>query len=281
LTLQEYIPLGQRIKIFSVEYWNGNAWQFVDRQTTIGYKRILRFPSVTAQKVRVKIEEALACPVLSTIAVFNAPELLSPVAIMRDKKGMVSIACESKDPVIFYTIDGGEPTVNSQRYVEPFALPAGGTVMAKAFINNNTQSSETVREDFDIAPIKWSVVSPEGRGYERAIDGNPYSSCVLPENNSAIVISLGAKFNLKGFTYHPVAGSSGNIQTYNFYTGMDGKRWKKQMNNASFDNIQNNPVLQSVRFEKSVDARFIKLEAIRTVEPEKRAIIGEIGIISK
>jgi alpha-L-fucosidase len=281
LTLQEYIPLGQRVKTFSVEYWDGNAWQLIDRQTTIGYKRILRFQSVTARKMRVNIEKSLACPVLNTIAVFNAPELLSPVAIMRNKNGMVSINCESKDPVIYYTIDGAEPTVNSQKYSKPFALPDGGTVMAKAFINNNTQSSETVSEDFDIAPTKWSVVSPEGRGFERAIDGNPYSSCVLPENNSAIVIDLGEKINLKGFTYHPVAGSSGNILTYNFYTGMNGKRWKKQMNNAGFDNIQNNPVPQFVRFKKPINARFIKLEAIRTVKPEKRAVIGEIGIISR
>jgi alpha-L-fucosidase len=75
LMLQEYIPLGQRVKIFSVEYWDGKAWQPVDRQTTIGYKRILRFPSVAAQKMRVNIEESLACPVLNAISVFNAPEL--------------------------------------------------------------------------------------------------------------------------------------------------------------------------------------------------------------
>ena len=75
LMLQEYIPLGQRVKAFSVEYFDGNNWQQVDRQTTIGYKRILRFPIITSQKLRIHIEESLACPVLNGISVYKAPEL--------------------------------------------------------------------------------------------------------------------------------------------------------------------------------------------------------------
>ena len=75
LMLQEYIPLGQRVKSFSVEYWDGSAWQPLERQTTIGYKRILRFPMTTTQKLRVHIEESLACPVLNGISVYQAPEI--------------------------------------------------------------------------------------------------------------------------------------------------------------------------------------------------------------
>ena len=74
LVLQEYIPLGQRVKTFSVEYRDGGTWQPIDRQTTIGYKRILRFPTITVQKLRVNIEESLACPVLNGIGVYLAPE---------------------------------------------------------------------------------------------------------------------------------------------------------------------------------------------------------------
>ena len=75
LVLQEYIPLGQRVKSFSVDYWDGSAWQHVTRQTTIGYKRILCFPMITTQKIRVNIEESLACPVLNGIGVYKAIEL--------------------------------------------------------------------------------------------------------------------------------------------------------------------------------------------------------------
>ena len=75
LTLQEYYPLGQRVKSFSVDYWDSNAWQPLDQQTTIGYKRILRFPMITTRKLRINIEESLACPVLNGIGVYKAPEL--------------------------------------------------------------------------------------------------------------------------------------------------------------------------------------------------------------
>jgi alpha-L-fucosidase len=71
LQIQEYIPLGQRIKLFSVEYWDGKSWTLIDRQTTVGYKRILQFPDVTTQKFRIHIEDALACPVLNGIGVFR------------------------------------------------------------------------------------------------------------------------------------------------------------------------------------------------------------------
>jgi alpha-L-fucosidase len=75
LVLQEYIPLGQRVKSFSVEYWDGNAWQTIDRQTTIGYKRILRFPMISTQLLRIHIEESLACPVLNEISVYQAQDI--------------------------------------------------------------------------------------------------------------------------------------------------------------------------------------------------------------
>lgn len=68
--LQEYIPLGQRVSKFSVEAWKDGTWQPVAKATTIGYKRILPVDSVRTNKIRVNIEEAQACPVISTIAVY-------------------------------------------------------------------------------------------------------------------------------------------------------------------------------------------------------------------
>jgi len=281
LMLQEYFPLGQRVKAFSVEYCDGGTWKPVDKQTTIGYKRILRFPMITTQKLRVNIEDALACPILNNIGIYKAPELLSLVSITRNRRGDVTISCESKDPVIYYTLDGSEPTTSSERYSTPIELSKGGTVKAKAFINNNTQSSETVREDFDIAPTLWSVVSPEVRGVERAIDGNFLMSCTLPDNQKAITINLGEELTLNGFSYYPVIGSSGNIYRYNFFVSIDGKKWIPMKNNAAFDNIKNNPISQFVRFNSATKAHYIKLESIETVEPDRRVTIGEIGVITK
>lgn len=72
--VQEYIPLGQRVKKFSVEALIDGAWKEIDTQTTIGYKRILRFEEVSADKIRLNILESRACPAIATIGVFMAQD---------------------------------------------------------------------------------------------------------------------------------------------------------------------------------------------------------------
>jgi alpha-L-fucosidase len=75
LMLAEYIPLGQRVASFSVEYADAATgdWIPLIGATTIGYKRILRFPAVTSPKLRIGFT-SLAAPVISTAAVYNSPE---------------------------------------------------------------------------------------------------------------------------------------------------------------------------------------------------------------
>ena len=61
LLLQEYIPLGQRVKSFNVEVLQGDKWLPVEvgeETTTIGYKRILRFPTLVTAAIRVNFLEA-------------------------------------------------------------------------------------------------------------------------------------------------------------------------------------------------------------------------------
>ena len=77
LLLQEYIPLGQRAKIFSAEYFDGTAWQTIDageETTTIGYKRILRFPAVRTRRLRLNVLDSRAPVLLSEAAAYYAPE---------------------------------------------------------------------------------------------------------------------------------------------------------------------------------------------------------------
>ncbi|PIQ21609.1 MAG: glycoside hydrolase family 29 [Cytophagales bacterium CG18_big_fil_WC_8_21_14_2_50_42_9] len=69
--LQEYIKLGQRVKSFSVEVWQNNAWQPAAQATTIGYKRILQLNNpVSTARVRISIKDAKACPVISNVEVY-------------------------------------------------------------------------------------------------------------------------------------------------------------------------------------------------------------------
>ena len=75
LLLKEYIPLGQRVSSFNVKYWDTKtkSWTDLIQATTIGYKRILRFPSISAQKLRIEFN-ALACPVINTVGIYKSSE---------------------------------------------------------------------------------------------------------------------------------------------------------------------------------------------------------------
>ena len=72
--LQEHIPLGQRIEGFAVDARADGAWREIATGTTIGPRRILRTPTVTADAIRLRITASRACPTLSTLELYLAPE---------------------------------------------------------------------------------------------------------------------------------------------------------------------------------------------------------------
>jgi alpha-L-fucosidase len=70
--LQECIRVGQRVERFALEVWKDGRWTEVGKATTIGYKRLLRFPPVTAQSVRVNILESRYCPTLARMGLYDS-----------------------------------------------------------------------------------------------------------------------------------------------------------------------------------------------------------------
>jgi alpha-L-fucosidase len=105
--VQEYIPLGQRVAEFALEAWDESTaqWTVLSEGTTIGYKRLLRFPRTTAQKLRLTIRESLACPVLNTIGLYNTPESFDSEEATKDKNPFFDVSPE-KWAVIYP--DGGD-----------------------------------------------------------------------------------------------------------------------------------------------------------------------------
>ena len=68
--IQEYIKLGQRVKSFTVEGRENNEWRPLASATTIGYKRILKFDPVQADRIRIRITSSKPCPILSNVEVY-------------------------------------------------------------------------------------------------------------------------------------------------------------------------------------------------------------------
>lgn len=51
----EWLPVGQRVEHYRVEAWDGKNWKSVAEGDAIGHKKIDRFPTVTATRVRLNI----------------------------------------------------------------------------------------------------------------------------------------------------------------------------------------------------------------------------------
>ncbi|MBU4203365.1 MAG: alpha-L-fucosidase [Acidobacteria bacterium] len=72
--IQEYIPLGQRVKAFSVEAFIDNRWFEIAAGTTIGNRRIVRFDTISTARLRFNFD-AKASPLISNIEVYRTPDI--------------------------------------------------------------------------------------------------------------------------------------------------------------------------------------------------------------
>ncbi|WP_416439591.1 alpha-L-fucosidase [Phnomibacter sp. MR] len=70
LLLQEDIRKGQRVEKFVLEYLDEDGWKTAATGTTIGYKRLLRFPAVSTSAMRLRITGTRANPVLAEMGIY-------------------------------------------------------------------------------------------------------------------------------------------------------------------------------------------------------------------
>lgn len=73
--LQEDIAKGQRVEAFTVEALTANGWKEVGQGTTVGYKRLLRFPAVDATQLKIKMDSCRLTANVSNIAAYYAVPL--------------------------------------------------------------------------------------------------------------------------------------------------------------------------------------------------------------
>lgn len=82
--------------------------------------------------------------------------------------------------------------------------------------------------------------------------------------SEALVLDLDEVKEVKGFKYAPIyKGEGGCIVTYDLYTSLDGKNWKKLYEDKMFENIINNPTSREVLFESPVKAKSLRLVPVR------------------
>ena len=73
--IQEYLPMGQRVKSFYFEVFSDGNWEKVYEGSTIGNKRLIRFQTQTIERVRFTVNDKKAQIVISNIGLFRAKDL--------------------------------------------------------------------------------------------------------------------------------------------------------------------------------------------------------------
>ena len=137
LVLQEELRVGQRIESFRLESWDGTHWKTVTHGTTVGYKRLLRFPPVASKRVRLVIDSSRATPTLATFGLYKSPPTVTiePGGGSFETSTQVQLATETRDASIYYTLDGSQPTFQSLRYSGPIELTRSAQIKAAASYN--------------------------------------------------------------------------------------------------------------------------------------------------
>jgi alpha-L-fucosidase len=69
--IREDLRRGQRIESFALDAWDRKGWREIAKGTTIGWKKLLRFPAVEADKIRVRILKSRGYMITFTPASFG------------------------------------------------------------------------------------------------------------------------------------------------------------------------------------------------------------------
>lgn len=281
---QEHIALGQRVKAFTVETLVDGVWIEVAKGTTIGYKRIVRFPGVRATQVRFTIVDSKNCPVISSIGVYNAPVFVNPPTIMRNQAGEILLSADDIGPHLYYTLDGREPTSKSNRFTGPVKTDGKVTVKAISFDPSTGRSSAVAVERFDLPRAQWKILNVDDNRAYSILDGNAYTGWHQAKDKRMpidLVIDLGSELTLSGFRYLADQNmwEPSYIAQYEFYISNDNREWKL-VSQGEFPNIKNNPLWQVKNFAPA-KARYIKFRALKNTEGNNETGYAEVDVITE
>ncbi len=287
LLLQEEITLGQRVNSFTMEVKKAGIWHTIAKETTIGYKRILRFPLVESDQIRITFKTDAPCLTISNLGVYYAPPILKEPTIIANSSGKVSILSNA-DLDCYYRFNGGA----WKKYTKPILMESGGIIEAYGETPMTAIKTATVKKVIGLAKTNWEIIScsfpNEGNGSVASfIDGNTKTMWHTHGKKGRVagphfaIIDLGSLQKINGFTLMPRNDgcSIGLVDKYSFYTSTDNKSWELA-SKGEFSNVKNNPIEQVVKLPNSKKTRFVKFIAEHAVDDNSCIAISEFGLLN-
>ena len=300
IMLQEAVATnGERVEKHAIDAWIDGAWKEIVVSTNIGYKRILRFPEVTTDKLRFRLLESRLTPAISHISAHYYKSRPPQLSFVQDVNGLVTIEPKLQDfgwnphgqnaagnlnagYKIYYTTDGKEPDETASEYKEPVKMDRG-ELKAVAILKGEKGAVHSER--LGLTKKDWKLV-----GKSSETDRNPATAAFDAKSRTYwrsqegkcpfyIAIDLGAAQTLNGFAYTPqTRNSEGMMAKGVIKVSDDGKNWK-EAERFEFGNLINDPTKRYHYFKNPVTARYVRIEATEIAANGKVVTIAELDLL--
>jgi len=291
---------GERVAKHAVDAFIDGQWTEIAQATNIGYRRILRFPEVTTNKIRIRILESRMTPSISSVSAYYNKPRPPMVNVVRSKDGLVSIEPARQDfnwnitsqnseknlnqgYKIYYTTDGTEPNFSSKEYKEPFLMENGEL---KAISTLNGEYGPVCHERVGIIKKDWTLLAVSSENARRkavnVFDENPRTYWISNEEpgKNFISIDLGKDRTINSFAYTPQrTNAEGMIEKGVFKISDDGKSWR-DASVFEFGNLINDPSKRYHNFNTPVTARYIRIEATTIAGGGNTMSMAELDIFN-
>ena len=302
LTFQEAIAQrGERIDSMAVDAWIDGRWQTIAATVNVGYKRILRFPDVTTDRLRLRLLRSRLDPALSHVSAHYYRPRPPRLVVRQDHEGRVHIAPmpqsfrwnpNGQDAVanlnagyqIRYTTDGSEPTASSPLYDKPLAL-SHGTLKAAAFLSG--QVGPTAQERIGLPKQAWRLVQASGEADKHPAtaafdaDATTYWQATAGDKGT-LTLDLGRNCAVEGFAYQPPVGLGKSLMAAGeLLVSLDGKEWTSA-GTFEFGNLVNDPSKRYHLLSRPVEARYVRFRATALAPADSNAAtVAELDVFGR
>ena len=208
----------------------------------------------------------------------------TPLTIVRDAEGNVTINANGAKGDIFYRLNGSKKAV---KYTGPVGLREGGTISAWTKENDWLVASQSFSR-IESIPLSVVFASSQESGEGDAshlTDGDPSTywhtmySVTVANHPHWVDFDCGGVKTIKGFTYLPRQDSNnGNIKKYSIQVSNDGKTWGKAVAEGEFEN---NRKEKTILLTTPVKARFVRLTALSEQSGQDFATGAEFKVLEK
>lgn len=281
---------GERVERHAVDARIDGEWKTVATATNIGHKRILRFPDVTTDALRLRILESRLQPSIPSISAHYYKSGAPSLGMTRSTAGYVTVAPRKSDfnwhgaskeaPAalfpeftIRYTTDGSEPSLSSPVMPDSLLLEAV-TLKAKAFTAEG-QPGALLSVPVGYVKGGWHAEGDQSK----AFDENPSTAWKAAENVPDLTVDLGKERQIGALAYTPLASARGAVSRAAVSVSDDGKKFRNA-GEWDFGNLVNDPSERTYKLPKPVKARYIRITPIATADSSPAAI-AELSLLPR